>query len=313
VVGKALAHSEVYSFCRPLVVGSAAFIPADPSHVGAELAVREAASPEDAGFTYGTVDVLSPTSVDPKQVRVGEVCTESGRAAADWVIAAVDLALAGRIDGIVTAPLNKKAMNRAGYHYAGHTELLGERTASQEVRLMLASERVNVAHVTGHMALSEVPARITEERVYDTIVLMADALVSMGRAAPRIAVCGLNPHAGESGLFGNEDDRVVRPAVERAAGEGWEVEGPLPADTTFFKAYDGLYDGIVAMYHDQGHVPAKLVAFEEAVNVTLGLPIVRTSVDHGTAFDIAGKGIANEANMLQALRLGAQLAAGRAH
>ncbi|MDA0747467.1 MAG: 4-hydroxythreonine-4-phosphate dehydrogenase PdxA, partial [bacterium] len=221
---------------------------------------------------------------------------------------AVDWALANRIDGIVTAPLNKEAMNRAGFRYAGHTELLAERAGGYDVRLMLACERLNVAHVTGHVALRDVPGRLTEELVLDTIELLGRALVDMDRPEPKIAVCGLNPHAGESRLFGNEDADVIVPAVKAAQKRGWNAIGPLPADTVFFKAYDRLFDGVVAMYHDQGHGPVKLVAFDKAVNVTLGLPIVRVSVDHGTAFDIAGKGIANEANMLQTLTLGAKLA-----
>ena len=199
-------------------------------------------------------------------------------------------------------------MNLAGFHYAGHTELLGERAGGHDVRLMLASERLNVVHVTGHIALSDVSAQLTEGRIFDTIVLLDQALKDMGRPTRRIAVCGLNPHAGESGLFGSEDAAAIQPAIERAGARGIDAIGPLPADTVFFKAYDGIFDGVVAMYHDQGHAPAKLVAFDKAVNVTLGLPIVRVSVDHGTAFDIAGKGIADETNMMHTLRLGAKLA-----
>jgi 4-hydroxythreonine-4-phosphate dehydrogenase len=162
--------------------------------------------------------------------------------------------------------------------------------------------------VTGHLAVHDVPKRLTTDLVYETLALTRDALIGMGRGNPRVAVCGLNPHAGENGLFGHEDAEIIHPAVERAQADGWHVDGPLPADTTFLKVYDGVYDGVVAMYHDQGHVPAKLVAFDQAVNVTLGLPIVRTSVDHGTAFDIAGTGRAKAVNMLEALRVGSKLA-----
>ena len=311
VIVKALAHPEVYRMCRPVVIGHPAFLESNMRFAERPSAVREVRTVAEGGFEHGTIDVWNPIAVDPAGIEVGKVCPEAGRAAAEWLMAAIDLAMADRIDGIVTAPLNKEAMNLAGYHYAGHTELLGERTGAKDVRLMRASERLSVAHVTGHVALQDVPGRLTQARVFDTIALMRDALVAMDRMRPRIAVCGLNPHAGEAGLFGDEDETVIRPAVAQARDRGWDVAGPLPADAIFFKAYDGIYDGVVAMYHDQGHVPVKLVAFEQAVNVTLGLPIVRTSVDHGTAFDIAGKGMAKEVNLLEALRLGAKLAAGR--
>jgi 4-hydroxythreonine-4-phosphate dehydrogenase len=308
VIAKALAHADAYSWCRPLVIGDAELLRRAVRTVRGKLDVREVETPEAAAFTSGTVDVYSPIVVDHEKVVMGRVCPEAGRAAAEWVIEAVRLAKAGRIGAIVTAPLNKEAMNLAGYAYAGHTELLAEKAGSKGARLMLASDRMKVAHVTGHIALHDVPARLTRERVRETIEMLGEALRRMGSPDPKIAVCGLNPHAGENGLFGQEDEAVIRPAVEEALARGWKAEGPLPADTTFFKVYDGLYDGVVAMYHDQGHVPAKLVAFADAVNVTLGLPIVRTSVDHGTAFDIAGKGVAREGNMLCAMRLAARLA-----
>ncbi|MGA1199792.1 MAG: 4-hydroxythreonine-4-phosphate dehydrogenase PdxA, partial [Candidatus Latescibacterota bacterium] len=259
-------------------------------------------------FVCGVVDVWQPIAVDVLQVQLAKVCPEAGRAAAEWVMAGIDLALANRIDGIVTAPLNKEAMNKAGYDYAGHTELLAERTGSPIAHLMLASERMNVSHVTGHIPLAEVTKRLNTELIYNTIVLTREALIGMGRENPKLAICGVNPHAGENGLFGLEDAKMILPAVKRAQKNGWLVDGPLPGDTVFFKVYDGRYDGAVAMYHDQGHAPAKLVAFDDAVNVTLGLPIVRASVDHGTAFDIAGQGIAKVVNMLQTIRVGAQLA-----
>ena len=308
VVLKALAREESYRVCKPLVIGHPEILKRDMAMAGVRLDVRVVERPEDGAFEFGCVDVWCPVDVDVDQIEMGEVCCEAGRAAAEWVIRAVDLAMANRIDGIVTAPLNKEAMNLAGYPYAGHTELLAEKSGVERAHLMLASERLTVSHVTGHIALHEVPDRLTVDLIYDTVRLTRDVLVGLGKIEPRIAVCGLNPHAGENGLFGSEDAEVVRPAVEKALDKGWRVEGPLPADTTFLKAYNGLYDGVVAMYHDQGHVPAKLVAFDEAVNVTLGLPIVRASVDHGTAYDIAGKGIAKAVNMLQAIRVGSKLA-----
>ncbi len=308
VILKALAHEESYRVCRPLVIGHPEILKRDMGMAGVRLDVRIVDRPEDGAFECGCIDVWCPIDVDVDQIEIGKVCREAGRAAAEWVIHAVDLAMADRIDGIVTAPLNKEAMNLAGYPYAGHTELLAEKSGTARAHLMLVSDRMNVSHVTGHIALHEVPDRLTVDLIYDTVRLTRDVLVGMGKIDPRIAVCGLNPHAGENGLFGNEDAKIIHPAVEKALSEGWRVDGPLPADTTFLKVYNGLYDGVVAMYHDQGHVPAKLVAFDEAVNVTLGLPIVRASVDHGTAYDIAGKGVAKVVNMLQAIRVGSKLA-----
>ena len=310
VILKALAREESYRVCKPLVIGHTDILKRDMAMAGVRLDVRVVDRPEDGAFECGCVDVWSPVNVDVDmdQIAMGETCCEAGRAAAEWVIHAVDLAMADRIDGIVTAPLNKEAMNLAGYLYAGHTELLAEKSGAGRAHLMLASDRLTVSHVTGHIALHEVPDRLTVDLICDTVRLTRDVLVGLGKIDPKIAVCGLNPHAGENGLFGSEDAEIIRPAVEKALSKGWRVDGPLPADTTFLKVYNGLYDGVVAMYHDQGHVPAKLVAFDEAVNVTLGLPIVRTSVDHGTAYDIAGKGIAKAVNMLQAIRVGSKLA-----
>lgn len=312
VVVKALAEPEVHRICRPLVVGHPAFLEAALKFVSGGLTLCPVPSPEEAVFAPGQIAVWSPVQVDLAQVTPGAVCPESGRAAVRWVEEAVDLALAGTADAVVTAPLNKEAMRRAGFPFAGHTELLGERTGTREYRMMLTSERLTVVHVTTHLAVRQVPERLSVERVWSTLVLTRQALVDLGIDRPRVAVAGLNPHAGESGLFGDEDREVIGPAVDRARQEDWDVSGPLPPDTVFLRASQGEFDAVVAMYHDQGHIPAKLLAFTEAVNVTLGLPIIRTSVDHGTAFDLVGKGVADHRNMMQAIRLAARLARGRA-
>lgn len=313
IVVKALANPEVYDTCRPLVIGHGEVVRRAMAVVGqrSALAMREVERPEGGLYASGTIDMVSPVEVDMSQLATGAVCAEGGRAAVAWVEAGIDLAMAGAIDAIVTAPLNKEAMNRAGHHYAGHTELLRDRTGAARARLMLATDRLSVAHVTGHIALHDVASRLSTEEVLATTRLLHDALATETRPRPRIVVLGLNPHAGESGLFGEEDDRVVRPAVDQAREAGIDATGPVPADATFLKAWRGDYDGVVAMYHDQGHVPMKLVAFDDAVNVTLGLPIIRTSVDHGTAFDIAGKGIAKEGNLVEAIRAAAALASKR--
>ncbi|MFH1567833.1 MAG: 4-hydroxythreonine-4-phosphate dehydrogenase PdxA [Gemmatimonadota bacterium] len=312
VVAGALAEASLRDCCAPLVVGDPDLLAAAVRLRAVRLEVVPVADPDQATGHPGLAEVWSPVAIDRDELTVGRICPEGGRAAVEWVMAAIDLAMAGRVHGLVTAPLNKEAMRRAGFPYAGHTELLGQRTGTRDYRMMLASERLKVVHATTHVALRDVPGRLTAASLDATLSLACQALRDLDIAAPRLAVAGLNPHAGESGLFGTEDDEVVRPAVERARARGGDVAGPLPGDTAFLRAWRGEFDGVVAMYHDQGHIPVKLVAFDQAVNVTLGLPIVRTSVDHGTAFDIAGRGVADPTNMTCAIRLGARLARGRA-
>lgn len=311
VIAKALAHEEVYRHCRPLVIGHRPSLEAALRFAGRPLSIRPVASPSEGRSLPGTIDLLDPGGVDLSDVRVGQVCAAAGQAAVACVFCAADLALSGEVDGIVTAPLNKEAMRLAGFSYAGHTELLAERTGAATSRMMLATEAFRIVHVTTHIALRDVPQRATTDRILKTLDLAHEALLDLGIERPKMAVAGINPHCGEGGMFGDEELRVVVPAVEQARERGWEVTGPLPPDVVFRLAYRGEFDAVIAMYHDQGHVPMKLVAFAEAVNVTLGLPIVRTSVDHGTAFDIAGKGVADETNMLAAIRLAARLANSR--
>jgi len=302
IIAKAFDLDDLYQLCRPLVIGDVYALENACETCSVSLKIRKIDSPVDANFEPGTIDVINPLTLDPDAWEKGHVSSDAGRAAAEWVIEAVRLAVADEIDGIVTAPLNKEAMNLAGYKYPGHTELLAEQAGGHDVRLMLASPRMSVAHVTGHIALHEVSERLTQKRVYDTIAMTHDALVRMGKPTPRLAVTGLNPHAGENGLFGEEDDLVIRPAVEQGRERGWEIDGPLPADATYFKAYDGQYDGVIAMYHDQGLPVIKHHGFGDVVNVTLGLPIVRTSVDHGTALDLAGTGTAQVSSLKAAIR-----------
>lgn len=242
----------------------------------------------------------------------GMVSAEGGRLAYNAIDIAVRLALAGKVQAICTAPLNKEALNMAGHHFSGHTELLAELTGARDSVMMLAHGNMRVSHVSTHTALSNVPARVTVERVRRVVELTDEALRRLGIAAPRIAVAALNPHAGEGGLFGREDIEVTTPTLAALKAEGHDVQGPIPGDTIFVKLRAGQYDAVVAMYHDQGHIPVKLLGFHvdpatgkwdslSGVNVTLGLPIVRTSVDHGTAFDIAGKGIASEVSLIEAI------------
>jgi 4-hydroxythreonine-4-phosphate dehydrogenase len=255
-------------------------------------------------------------------VPLGEVSVAAGRFAYYAVEQAVRLAEAGAIDAIVTAPLNKEALNLAGFHFAGHTEMLAELTGQRGSVMLLVHGNMRVSHVTTHIALEDVPQRVTPERLRRVIGLTHEALQALDIARPRIAVAALNPHAGEGGLFGRQDIDVVAPTIAACVRDGMAVSGPVPGDTVFVKLRAGSYDAVVAMYHDQGHIPVKLLGFHvdpasgawtslSGVNVTLGLPIIRTSVDHGTAFDIAGRGIASEVSLIEAIDLAIQLAQGR--
>jgi 4-hydroxythreonine-4-phosphate dehydrogenase len=238
----------------------------------------------------------------------GQLSAEAGRAAYDTIVRAVDAAKAGDVDAIATAPVNKEAFRLAGLPWAGHTDLLAHLTGAPHVAMMFHSDALRVVLATVHVPLADVPRTLTQASLERTIALTARSLPLFDKAAPRIAVAGLNPHAGEHGLFGREELEVIVPAIEACRGRGVDVQGPFPADTVFVRARRGEFDVVVACYHDQGLIPVKLLAFGQAVNVTLGLPIIRTSVDHGTAFDIAGKGIADPQSMIAAVLLAARLA-----
>lgn len=305
----------------------------DPCGVGPEIAVRALAemsrADRDQTRIYGNlttletarsalgIDIdLAPFVVDlpieGAPLPWGQLSAVAGDAAFRFIEKAVRDAEAGAIGCIVTAPINKEALNLAGHHYDGHTGMLRSLTGSKAAYMLLASERLNVIHVSTHVSLQEAIRRATTERVLATIRAGDAHLKRIGYAAPKIAVAGINPHCGENGLFGTEDDDQIAPAVAAARAEGIDVQGPISADTVFYRAYSGAFDLIVAQYHDQGHIPIKLVAFDTAVNVSVDLPIDRTSVDHGTAFDIAGKGIANHGNMNSAIAYARKLVNGRA-
>ena len=309
---KALAERDVYDWCRPLVIGDTRILRRDMEALGEPaVRLRTVGGVDDAGFQAGVVDVLDLGNAAPRDCPWGEVTAAAGRAAVEYVLRGIDLALAGEVDAIVTAPLNKAAIQSAGFRWAGHTELLAERTGSDKVTMMLTSREMRVLHVSTHVSLREALARVTEQRVLEVIHLAQQGLSSLGIARPHIAVAGLNPHAGEGGLFGDEEREIIAPAIERARAEGLMVTGPLPPDTIFWRARKGEFDGVVAMYHDQGHIPMKLLGFDQGVNVSIGLPIIRTSVDHGTAFDIAGQGIARHESMIEALRVAARMSQAR--
>ena len=281
----------------------------DPSGVGPEIALKALRDPRVIAACQPTI--YGPhTPDDLKSFPAGRIDAGSGQAAYEAVVRATNAALAGEVDAVVTAPINKAAFAAAGLTWRGHTELLAHLCGVTDVAMMFWSERLSVVLATIHVPLREVPGRLSIEGLQKTIELTASALPAFGIAHPRIGVAGLNPHAGEGGLLGDEDELIVRPAVERAAANGVLVSGPFPADTLFVRAARGEFDVAIAAYHDQGLVPVKLLSFGRAVNVTLGLPIIRTSVDHGTAFDIAGKGIADESSLVEAILLAARLSDG---
>jgi 4-hydroxythreonine-4-phosphate dehydrogenase len=293
---------------RPIV----AVTVGDPSGIGPEIALAASRDPRVTAVcepvVYGPTSDALLAPYPP-----GVVNAASGRAAYDLVVQATSDALAGRVDAIATAPLNKAAFAAAGLPWKGHTDLLGHLCHVDDVAMMFWSDELRVVLATVHIPLAEVPRAITTDGLLRTIRLTAASLPTFGFPSPRIAVAGLNPHAGEDGLLGTEDRNVMRPAIEQARSAGIDVYGPLPADTLFVRAVRGEFDAVIAAYHDQGLVPVKLVAFGRSVNVTLGLPIIRTSVDHGTAFDIARTGRADAGSMVEAILLAARLALGRAH
>jgi 4-hydroxythreonine-4-phosphate dehydrogenase len=308
VVMKALAHADVYAAARPFVVGDARRLARAGGLAGSELEVAALSEPEDALYRQGRVDCVDLALVRD-DLAFGVLSVAAGEAAYRYIERAVQLTVNGRAEAVCTAPINKEALNLAGHRYPGHTELLAELTGAKEVSLMLMAPKLKVIHVTTHMGLLDAIARIDAPLVERTIARGRELLVRAGTPAPRIAVCGINPHAGEGGLFGHgEEAAKIVPAIRTCAARGWDVTGPHPADTLFYRAARGDFDLVVAMYHDQGHGPVKVMGVEYGVNITAGLPILRTSVDHGTAFDIAGTGRADERSMLEAIRQAVALA-----
>jgi len=313
VVLSAVARRRVREVCRALVVGDGRVLHRAAGFVGRPFRPRVVASVQEASAPVCLLDVRN---ADPAEVPVGQVNTAAGKAAAQYIEKAVELARAGQVAGIVTAPINKEALHRAGVPYPGHTEMLAALCSVRRVAMMLVHGEMRVSHVTTHVSLREACEVITRERVLSVIRLTNEALQRMGIAQPRIAIAGLNPHAGEGGLFGDEEICEIAPAVESARSEDIHATGPLPPDTVFARHRAGEFDAVVAMVHDHGHIAVKTVGFagrkgggltSAGVNVTLGLPIIRTSVDHGTAFDIAGKGIADPTSMIEAIVLAAEM------
>jgi 4-hydroxythreonine-4-phosphate dehydrogenase len=308
VVVGALVEPEIATLCRPVVIGDAQRLRAAAEILGVDAEIVTVESVEDAVFAPRRVNVID-LGLLPADLPWGKLSPVAGHAAYEYIRVASELAMEGRVQAICTAPLNKEALHAGGHVFPGHTELLAHLTGTEEVSMMLNSPRIRVIHVTTHIGLIDAVAKIEPGLVERTVRRGHDALQRAGIPAPRIAVCGINPHAGENGLFGyGEEEEKIVPAIERLQADGIDARGPLPADTVFFVAGRGDYDLVVAMYHDQGHGPVKVLGIEAGVNITVGLPVIRTSVDHGTAFDIAGTGKVEVGSMVEALRQAAQMA-----
>lgn len=309
VVAKALALPRVRRLCRPLVIGSAEVLQRTVKTLRVPLTVVSVAGPERLRPGARALPVLDPLEHPLGSFKVGVAAAKTGAASVSFISTAVRLAEQGTVDAMVTAPINKEAMHLAGFKYPGHTELLADLTHSTDVGMMILGGPLKIMFVTTHVAMRDLPQKLTVATVLKGIRLADRALRECFRIRkPKIGVAALNPHAGESGIFGDEEQTVIAPAVAGARRAGIAASDPLPADTLFGKAARGAYDGVVAMYHDQGLIPLKLLAFGTCVNMTVGLPIIRTSVDHGTAYDIAGKGVAEPGSLVEAITLAATLA-----
>ena len=310
VVVKALADPQVYASCRPLVVGNVYAMRQAVHQTGLPLRINETEDPVRAGQDSSVVDVLDIHNLNPEDITVGQISPACGKAAMEWVTRAGELALAGIVDGIATAPLNKEAASLAGYQSIGHMELLQELSGAKTVATMLLAKNLRVVHLTTHRSLRVACDYVKKDRILSFLQLTHDSFVQWGFSGPLIGVAALNPHGSDGGLLGHEEAEEIAPAVAAAQGRGINAVGPVPADAIFHQAIQGRYDVVLAMFHDQGHIPVKVYGFEESITANLGLPFVRTSVDHGTAFDIAGKGVAHHISMLEAIRLAVALSLG---
>jgi 4-phospho-D-threonate 3-dehydrogenase / 4-phospho-D-erythronate 3-dehydrogenase len=305
---RAFADSRTYSACRPLLIGDGSVIQAVLDEMKVDLALHRIADVAEAVFEAGQIDLLDLHNVDLYCLKKAQVDPMAGGAAYQYIVRAIDLALAGTVQAVVTCPIHKDALNQAGYHYPGHTEIFAERTGTKHYAMMLVTGKLRVVLVTIHVALREAIAQLNEERILRAIGLAHEAGLLLGIEHPRIAVPGLNPHAGEGGMFGREELEIIAPAIEKARTAGLDARGPFPPDTVFHRAAQGQFDFVTALYHDQGLIPIKLVGFGKGVNVTLGLPIIRTSVDHGTAFGKAWQFRAEAGSLMEAIGLATQMA-----
>ncbi|HUT70178.1 MAG TPA: 4-hydroxythreonine-4-phosphate dehydrogenase PdxA [Desulfatiglandales bacterium] len=311
IIAKALLMPDVYRVCRPLVLGDIGCLKMGSKGIGS-LSFQGISTPSETTGRQGLIEVIPVSELRADSCLPGQPTKAGGKAMIDYVLKAVELTAGRQVSAMVTCPISKELMHQAGYQFEGHTELLAHLTGTQHCVMMLAGDKLRVSLVTVHCALREVPGRLNKDLIVKTISITYRSLErDFGIEKPRVAVASLNPHAGEAGLFGPEDKTIVGPAVEAARDSGLPIDGPFPADTIFYHASIGRYDAVVAMYHDQGLIPLKLLHFSDAVNISLGLPIIRTSVDHGTAYDIAGKGVADPSSLIAAIKTAAKIVGAR--
>jgi len=305
----ALCNAEIYDICKPLVIGDLNILEHAKEINQSTLSLKSIPDADSGRYTHGSIDVLSLSTLDFDETIWGNPTPKTGKAMVSYIITAIDMALEGKIAGVATGPINKNAMHAAGFLYNGHTELFAERTKTNNFAMMLAGHKLRVVLVTIHIPFKDVTTAISKEGICDKILMTSNALRErFGILSPKIAVAGLNPHAGEDGIFGNEEKFIITPAIDQTKKHGIDVSGPFPPDTVFHQAATGRYDAVICMYHDQGLIPFKLMHFSDGVNTTLGLPIIRTSVDHGTAYDIAGTGQADPGSLIAAIRMAAHQA-----
>lgn len=316
---KALLQKNIYEICRPILIGDAGVFVHIVALLNLPAIIRPIKDVKEARFKFAEIEVWDLQNVSLSELKFGEISAMAGGASFEAVKKVIELALDGELEATVTGPINKKSVNEAGHHFAGHTEIYAHYTNTKKYAMLLVEDNLKVIHVSTHVSLRQACDLVKKDRILEVVDLLHHGLLSLGETNLKIGIAGLNPHAGDSGLFGTEDDEEILPAVEEARRRGFNVEGPVPADTLFSKAATGYFGGVVAMYHDQGHIPFKLTGFKwnqekqqmdsvKGVNITMGLPIIRTSVDHGTAFEIAGKGIASPDAMVLAIESAVQLA-----
>ncbi|MCM3717820.1 4-hydroxythreonine-4-phosphate dehydrogenase PdxA [Fictibacillus phosphorivorans] len=305
---KSLTKKEIYDVSKPLVIGDADVLEKSIAIVGADLTINEVSSPQEGKYELGTVDVINLNNIDMDQLQYGQVSAQGGQGAFEYIKKSVELAMAGEVKALATTPINKESLKAANVPYIGHTEMLEALAGSNDPLTMFEVRGMRIFFLTRHLSLKDAIDAMTKERVHDYLIRCDRALARLGVENRRWAVAGLNPHGGEGGLFGWEEVEQIRPGIELAAADGINVVGPVPADSVFFQALNGKYDAVLSLYHDQGHIAAKMTDFHGTISITNGLPFLRTSVDHGTAFDIAGKNIAESTSMEQCIKLAAQYA-----
>ncbi|WP_342472956.1 4-hydroxythreonine-4-phosphate dehydrogenase PdxA [Metasolibacillus sp. FSL H7-0170] len=305
---KSLTKADIYDVCKPLVIGDTAVLKKAIAIVGANLQINEVNKPSEGKYELGTVDVINLNNINIDELQYGEVSAQGGQGAFEYIKKAVELAMADEVQAIATTPINKESLQAAKVPYIGHTEMLEDLAGSQDPLTMFEVKGMRIFFLTRHLSLKDAIDQITKERVRDYLIRCDKALQRLGVENRRFAVAGLNPHSGENGLFGWEEVKEIKPGIEAAVVEGIDAVGPVPADSVFFQALNGKYDAVLSLYHDQGHIAAKMTDFHRTISITNGLPFLRTSVDHGTAFDIAGKNIAESVSMEECIKVAAQYA-----